>query len=172
MTRNNRTKMVVLGEIGELLDNISMSDFVAKLTSKNRKEDGLTIVEAQTLNQVHATKHGATIQGNCYTKMFMHQTADALAHAEKKGWFKPSAYLANLLTTIHVAKGQYSEVCIMSGDKGAAVVRLVETPINRVLYNTEGPIFKELQRRVRESEPIEEYVHQQAEMQYGDGTYD
>lgn len=169
LTRDNRRRMVVIGEAGDQLDNVSMAEFISKLTAKNRKEDGIALIEVQSLQQVHKTSYGSIIQGNCFTKIFMGQTHDALDKAEREGWFVPSAYIANLLKSVHLAKGQYSEACIISGDKNAAVVRLVETPENRILYNTEGPVFKELQRRVRAGEPIEEYIREQAQAEYGDG---
>lgn len=171
LTRGGRRKMVVIGEAGDQLDNVSMAEFTSKLTAKNRKEDGSTVIEVQSLQQVHKTSYGSIIQGNCFTKIFMQQSADAYDKAEREGWFTPSPYIAGLIKSVHVAKGQYAEACVLSGDKNAAVVRLVETPENRILYNTEGPVFKELQRRVRAGEPIEDYIREQAEAEYGDGLY-
>ena len=169
LTRGNRRRMVVIGEAGDQLDNPSMAEFTSKLTAKNRKEDGIALIEVQSLQQVHKTTYGSIIQGNCFTKIFMRVTGDALDKAEREGWFVPSAYISNLIKSVHLAKGQYSEACIISGDNNAAVVRLVETPENRILYNTEGPVFKELQRRVRAGEPIEEYIREQALAEFGDG---
>lgn len=169
LSRDGRKRMVVVGEAGDHLDNRSMAEFISKLTAKNRKEDGIAVIEMQSLQQLHQTNYGAVIQGNCYTKILMHQTADALDKADREGWYTPEPFIANMLRSVHTAKGQYSEACIISGDKNAAIVRLVETPENRIIYNTEGPVFKELQRRVRAGEPIENYIQEQAAATYGNG---
>ena len=38
-------------------------------------------------------------------------------------------------------------------------------------YNTEGELFKELQRRVRNQEDVAEFVTAEAKRQYGDGAF-
>ena len=172
LRRDNRRRILVLGECGELLGNLPFAEFTARLTSKNRKEDGGVVVEAQHLGQIHATEYGALIQGNCYTKMFLKTPADSLENARKQGWFEPSPYIDGLLKSLHTVSGQYSEICIIAGDNLATIVRLIETPYNRVMYNTKGQMFKELQNRVRNGENVTDLIAAEARALYGDGTYD
>ena len=70
---------------------------------------------------------------------------------------------------VQTAKGQYSEILIRSGGS-AGIARLVETPFNRVLFGTEGELFKDLQRRVRAGEQITHLVEAEALRLYGNGT--
>ena len=172
LSRDNRRRILVLGECGELLGNRPFAEFTARLTSKNRKEDGGVVVEAQHLGQIHATEYGALIQGNCYTKMFLKTPTDSLENARKQGWFEPSPYIDGLLKSLHTVAGQYSEICIIAGDNLTTIVRLIETPYNRVMYNTKGQMFKELQNRVRNGEDVTDLIAAEARALYGDGTYD
>ena len=74
-----------------------------------------------------------------------------------------------MMREVQTAKGQYSEILVRSGSS-AGIARLIETPFNRVLFNTEGDLFKELQHRVRNGEQIAHLVEAEAKRLYGDGT--
>ena len=77
-----------------------------------------------------------------------------------------------MLRSVHTAKGQYSEVCVIAGEERAGIARLIETPFNRVMFSTEGDTFRELQRRVRVGEDVVSLIQSEAERMYADGTYD
>ena len=102
----------------------------------------------------------------------LEQTQDVLAQAEKEGWYRAPAWIANMLRSVHTAKGQYSEVCVIAGEERAGIARLIETPFNRVMFSTEGDTFRELQRRVRAGEDVVSLIQSEAERMYADGTYD
>ena len=170
--RDGRRRLLVLEECGDLLKDPSFAAFVAQLVSKVRKEDGAVVPVVQTFNQVFQTKHGHSIFAGLYSKFMLEQTQDVLAQAEKEGWYRAPAWIANLLRSVHTAKGQYSEVCVIAGEERAGIARLIETPFNRVMFSTEGDTFRELQRRVRAGEDVVSLIQSEAERLYGDGTYD
>lgn len=170
MSRDNIRRILWLGECGDLLKSIPFASFATQLSSKIRKEDGSIWFEMQNINQAFQTHYGPTILANCYTRFFLRQDPSALEEAERKGWFIPPPYVKHLLSSLHTAKGRYAEVLVQSGD-AVEVARVVETPFNRILYNTEGELFKELQRRVRNQEDVAEFVTAEAKRQYGDGAF-
>ena len=96
-------------------------------------------------------------------------TPEAIAQAIEKKWIQVDAYTEQLMREVQTAKGQYSEILVRSGSS-AGIARLIETPFNRVLFSTEGDLFKELQRRVRGGEQITHLVEAEANRLYGDGT--
>lgn len=170
--RDGRRRLLVLEECGDLLKDPSFAAFVAQLVSKVRKEDGAVVPVVQTFNQVFQTKHGHSIFAGLYSKFMLEQTQDVLAQAEKEGWYRAPAWIANMLRSVHTAKGQYSEVCVIAGEERAGIARLIETPFNRVMFSTEGDTFRELQRRVRVGEDVVSLIQSEAERMYADGTYD
>ena len=50
----------------------------------------------------------------------------------------------------------------------AALARLVESPHNRILFATDGELFKTLQAQVRAGRSVDELVRQEAQRCYPD----
>ena len=171
MLRDGRRRLLILEECGDLLKDPSFAAFTGQLVSKVRKEDGAVGVVVQTFNQLFQTKFGYSIFAGLYSKFLMEQTQDVLVQAEQEGWYRPSAWIANMLRSVHTAKGQYSEICVIAGEERAGIARLIETPFNRVMFSTEGDTFRELQRRVRNGEDVVELIQSEADRLYADGTY-
>lgn len=169
VTAGGRRKMLIIEEGGDRITDASFADFAAKLASKVRKEAGSVGVVVQTFAQVYSTPHGSAIMASSHTKFHMQQTPEAIEEGIEKGWIKTDAYTEKLMREVQTAKGQYSEILIRSGGS-AGIARLVETPFNRVLFSTEGELFKDLQRRVRAGEQITYLVEAEARRLYGDGT--
>lgn len=172
MVHDGRKRLLWLEECGDLLKDAPFSQWVGQLCSKVRKEDGGVWAVAQTFNQLFATKFGADIMGSTYSKMMFRQTGDTLEQAKREGWFNPSPYIESLLHKIQTVKGEYGEFVLVSGDHTAGIVRLIETPFNRVLFSTEGEFFTQIKNRIRAGEKVEDLVRQEAWNRYGDGTVD
>lgn len=168
-SRDGRRRMLVVEEGGDRVTDEPFAKFIAQLNSKVRKEDGSVGVVVQTFAQIYSTPHGSAIMASAHTKFHMQQTPEAIAEAVTKKWIQVDAYTEQLMREVQTAKGQYSEILIRSGSS-AGIARLIETPFNRVLFNTEGDLFKELQRRVRGGEQITHLVEAEANRLYGDGT--
>ena len=50
----------------------------------------------------------------------------------------------------------------------AVLARLIESPYNRVLFATDGELFKTLQAEVRAGRQVDELVRQEAQRRYPD----
>ncbi|MGN6879499.1 TraC family protein [Neisseria sp. P0020.S005] len=169
---DGRKRLLWLEECGDLLKDAPFAQWTGQLCSKVRKEDGGVWVVGQTFNQVFATKFGYDIMGSTYTKFMFRQTGDSLEQATREGWFKPSPYISSLLQKIHTVKGEYGEFVLISGEETAGIVRLIETPFNRVLFSTEGVFFTDLKNRIRAGEKVADLIRREAWNRYGDGTFD
>lgn len=165
LTRDGRKRMLIVEEGGDRITDPSFAEFISKLYSKVRKEDGSVGVVTQTFNQMYATKFGDDIMKSAATKFFLQAEPGTVPEAIDKGYFKADAYTIYLIEQARTENDRFSEVVIVSG-KNAWLCRLVETPFNRVLFSTKGDFFKELQRRVRAGEQITELVMQEAKRRY------
>lgn len=168
-SRDLRKRMMIVEEGGDRMGDPSFAEFTAKLVSKVRKEDGSVGVVVQTPKQIHATEYGSAILASAHTNFYMQQRPEAIEEAKARNWLQVDAYTEKLMREVKTAKGQYSEILIRSGEN-AGIARLIETPFNRVLFSTEGELFKELQQRVRRGEQITHIVEAEAKRLYGDGT--
>ena len=165
LTRDGRKRMLIVEEGGDRITDPSFAEFISKLYSKVRKEDGSVGVVTQTFNQIYATKFGDDIMKSSGTKFFLQAESGTVQQAVDKGYLKVDAYTAYLMEQARTENERFSEVVILSG-KNIGLCRLVETPFNRVLFSTKGEFFKELQRRVRAGEQIIELVMQEAKKRY------
>lgn len=172
MIHDGRKRLLWLEECGDLLKDAPFAQWTGQLAAKVRKEDGGVWVVGQTFNQVFATKFGYDIMGSTYTKIMFRQTGDSMEQANREGWFKPSPYISGLLRKINTVKGEYSEFVLISGEETAGIVRHIETPFNRVLFNTEGEFFTEMKNRIRAGEKVADLIAREAWNRYGDGTFD
>ena len=167
LSRDGRKKMLIIEEGGDRITDPSFAEFVAKLYSKVRKEDGSVGVVTQTFNQIHATEFGKSIMASAWTQFYMQQSPEDIQSALNNGWLEVDGYTRHLLSQCRTEKGRFSEVIIRSG-QSSGLARLIETPFNRVLFSTEGDFFKELQRKVRNGEQIIDIVMAEARRRYPD----
>lgn len=163
--RDGRKRMLIVEEGGDRITDPGFAEFVAKLYAKVRKEDGSVGTVVQNFDQMYATPYGSTIMASAGTQFFMQQSAESISNAINQKWLIVNAYTENLIRSVHTAKGQYSEVCIRNGES-AGIARLIETPFNKVLFSTEGELFKKLQAKVRAGEDVTSLVQEEATKQY------
>ena len=164
---NKRKKMLIIEEGGDRITDPSFAEFISKLYSKVRKEDGSVGVVTQTFNQIYATKFGKDIMESAYTKFFMQQNPGSVEAAINGGYLQRNPYLQHLLEIARTERGRFSEVIIWNAHL-AALARLIETPRNRVLFATDGELFKTLQAEVRAGRQIDSLISEEAQRRYPD----
>ena len=162
---NKRKKMLIIEEGGDRITDPSFAEFISKLYSKVRKEDGSVGVVTQTFNQMYSTKFGEDIMNSATTKFYLQAEKGSVEAAINKGYIQDESYTTHLMKNARTESERFSEIVITSGDY-VGLCRLVETPFNRVLFSTKGDFFKELQRRVRAGEQITDLVMQEARRRY------
>lgn len=167
LSRDGRRKMLIIEEGGDRVTDPSFAEFVSKLYSKVRKEDGSVGVVTQTFNQIYATKFGKNIMESSFTKFFMQQNPGSVEAAINNGYLQNNPYLQHLLEIARTERGRFSEVIVWNANL-AALARLVESPHNRILFATDGELFKTLQSEVRAGRSVDELVRQEAQRCYPD----
>ena len=102
-----------------------------------------------------------------FTKFFMQQNPGSVEAAINNGYLQSNPYLQHLLEIAKTERGRFSEVIIWNANI-AALARLIESPHNRVLFATDGELFKTLQAEVRAGRQVDELVRQEAQRRYPD----
>lgn len=136
MGERNRLKIIVIDEAWDLLNSPMVASFIEGMYRRARKYGGIIGIITQTLNELTVTSTGKAIIANAPNKIMLKQNPDAIAMMRQEKKTDISDWELNLLKTVTMVKGEYSEL-LLKTEMGTGVARFIAGPKEQLLYSTD-----------------------------------
>ncbi|WP_051882318.1 type IV secretion system protein TraC [Parvularcula oceani] len=146
MMRDRREKMaLVIDEAWALLGKGAAGDFIAGFARRCRKYGGAIITGTQGIDDYYATDGARAAFENSDWTILLRMKPEPLAQVLKNDRLSIDEGTADLIRSLSVVDGEYSELLIM-GPQGRHVGRLVLDPFSAALTSSSATTFAEIDR--------------------------
>lgn len=156
-----RPQGVIIDEAWDLLDDPGMARFMEKGYRRFAKYHGFALVVTQSIEDLYKSPCGKAIAGNSAHMFVLQQTAESINAAKASGRIALGDYGYQMMRTVHIVPGKYSEVLVYTGH-GWGVCRLVVDRATQVLYSTKGTerteVITAMERGVPALQAVHEYI--------------
>lgn len=160
MMRDRREKMaLVIDEAWSLLGKGAAGDFIAGFARRCRKYGGAIITGTQGIDDYYATDGAQAAFENSDWTILLRMKPEPLAQVLKNDRLSIDEETADLIRSLAVVDGEYSELLIM-GPHGRHVGRLVLDPFSATLYSSSAETFAEIDRLEASGMSVEDAVEQ------------
>ncbi|MEM9093944.1 MAG: type IV secretion system protein TraC [Pseudomonadota bacterium] len=158
MMRDRREKMaLVIDEAWALLGKGAAGDFIAGFARRCRKYGGAIITGTQGIDDYYATDGAQAAFENSDWTILLRMKPEPLAQVLKNERLSIDEATADVIRSLTVADGEYSELLIM-GPRGRHVGRLVLDPFSATLFSSSADKFAEIERLEQMGLAVEDAV--------------
>jgi len=146
MMRDRSEKMaLVIDEAWALLGEGAAGEFIAGFARRCRKYGGAIITGTQGIDDYYKTEGARAAFENSDWAITLRVKSEAVDAMRKSERLNITDYTADLIRSLQVSKGEYSELLIM-GPHGQHVGRLVLDPFSATLFSSDAQVFAEIER--------------------------
>lgn len=142
-----RKKALVIDESWALLGDGSTGEFIEGFARRCRKYGGALITATQSVNDFYKSEGAKAAYENSDWVLILSQKSEAIAELKKSERISVDRYLEELLESLKVSDGEYSEV-VIHGPAGSHVGRLVLDPFSSTLYSSSPETFAAIEYRL------------------------
>ena len=158
MTRDRRQKKaLVIDEAWALLGKGAAGDFIAGFARRCRKYGGAIITGTQGIDDYYRTDGAQAAFENADWAIILKLKPEAVAQVKKSERLSVDETSADLIRSLTVSAGEYSEMLIM-GPHGRHVGRLVLDPFSGTLFSSDAKVFAEIEALTAGGVPIADAV--------------
>ena len=145
MMRDRSEKMaLVIDEAWALLGEGAAGEFIAGFARRCRKYGGAMITGTQGIDDYYRTEGARAAFENSDWAITLRVKSEAVDAMRKSERLKVDEHTADLIRSLQVSKGEYSELLIM-GAHGRHVGRLVLDPFSATLFSSDPQVFAEIE---------------------------
>ncbi len=155
-------RIVVIDEAWDLLSDGGMARFMESGYRRFAKYHGSALIVTQGINDLYNSPSGEAIAANSAHMFILQHRGESIEAAKKTGRVGIGDYGYQMLRSVHVVPGKYSEVLVYTG-AGWGVCRLVVDRFSQVLYSTKGTERYEVIEAMEAGIPPVEAVNQYME---------
>ncbi|WP_295457869.1 type IV secretion system protein TraC [uncultured Thiodictyon sp.] len=160
-------KLVMIDEAWDLLTQGDVAKFIESGYRRFRKYNGAAITLTQSLADLYANPTGRAIANNSAHTLLLAQPAHAIDQLLAENRLPMGEGAAELLKTVHTVPGAYSEIMILTSDRGGGIGRLVVDDFRRLLYSTRPTDVAAIQRLQDGGRSVTEAINQLLEDRAG-----
>jgi len=155
----DRKKALVIDESWALLGDGSTGEFIEGFARRCRKYGGALITSTQSVNDFYKTEGAKAAYENSDWVLVLSQKSESIAELKRSERIIVDRYLEELLESLRVSDGEFSEV-VIHGPTGSHVGRLVLDPFSATLYSSSPATFVAIDRLIAAGVPLREAVLQ------------
>ncbi len=155
----DRKKALVIDESWSLLGDGSTGEFIEGFARRCRKYGGSLITSTQSVNDFYKTEGAKAAYENSDWVLILSQKSESIAELKRSERIIVDRYLEELLESLKVSDGEFSEV-VIHGPTGSHVGRLVLDPFSVALYSSSPKTFAAIDRLIGAGVPLKEAVLQ------------
>tara|TARA_R110002073_G_scaffold255729_2_gene418267 strand:+ start:1655 stop:4198 length:2544 start_codon:yes stop_codon:yes gene_type:complete len=153
----DRKKALVIDESWSLLGDGSTGEFIEGFARRCRKYGGSLITSTQSVNDFYKTEGAKAAYENSDWVLILSQKSESIAELKRSERIIVDRYLEELLESLKVSDGEFSEV-VIHGPTGSHVGRLVLDPFSATLYSSSPITFAAIDRLIEAGVPLREAV--------------
>ena len=155
----DRKKALVIDESWALLGDGSTGEFIEGFARRCRKYGGALITSTQSVNDFYKTEGAKAAYENSDWVLVLSQKSESIAELKRSERIIVDRYLEELLESLRVSDGEFSEV-VIHGPTGSHVGRLVLDPFSAALYSSSPATFVAIDRLVASGMSLRDAVLQ------------
>lgn len=142
-----RKKALVIDESWALLGDGATGEFIEGFARRCRKYGGALITATQSVNDFYKSAGARAAYENSDWVLILSQKSESIAELKKSGRVRVDRYLEELLESLRVSDGEFSEV-VIHGPAGSHIGRLVLDPFSATLYSSSPETFAAIEYRL------------------------
>ena len=154
-------QLVIIDEAHKFLGNPKVDIFIEQAYRRMAKHGAGIIVGTQGFEDLYGgeekNRAGRVIVQNSYWKFFFTQTDTSRTALKNSGMFDLSDYAWQLMNSVHVMPGEYSE-CFLIAEGFYAKLRVVLDPFLKALFFTDDATRKRIYELVEQGKSFTEAV--------------
>ncbi|MGI9301794.1 MAG: type IV secretion system protein TraC [Gammaproteobacteria bacterium] len=153
-------KLLIIDEGWDLLTQGGIEgEFIERAVRQLRKYNGGAILITQSIRDLYKTAVGEAFAENSAFKFLLSQTPEAIDQLAREDRLNLGEGAAELLKSVHSAKGRYSEIFVYTRN-GAGISRLVVSRFTQLMYTTDARERDAIKQRLARGMTVEEAINE------------
>lgn len=154
-------RLTVIDEAWQMLNDNGVARFLESGYRRFAKYNGSALIVTQGIGDLYNSPSGQAIAANSAHMFILQHRGESIEAARKTGRVGIGEYGFQMLRTVHVVPGKYSEVLVYTGS-GWGVCRLVVDRFSQILYSTKGAeryeVIEAIENGVAPVDAINQYI--------------